>query len=381
MIKLTEKQKRGLKITIDRYKKGERYTCIAGYAGTGKSTLVSYIVKELNFDNNYDEIAYCCYTGKASLILQLKGLPATTAHRLLYKSKELPDGTFLHIPRLTPDNPNLKIVIVDEVSMLEKEMWSILMSWKGVYVICLGDPEQLPPLHEPNGILDNPHVFLDEIMRQALDNEIIKLSMDIREGKFIPNQYSGKDIQIAPKSYINEEILLSANQVICGKNKTRFDLNMYMRQAIWKNKYQDLPLQGDKIICLENYCEYDLINGEIGIINNKPKNKNLPYFENNIIQCNFKTDYSLTKNLNMDKNIFLTGEPTDYPYWIRLKFDKCNRPLKFDYGYAITCHKAQGSQWDNIIIYDEYLGDKEFHRRWLYTAVTRACKKLILFKQ
>ena len=182
MITLTNKQNQGLKIALNRYKNDEKYTCIAGYAGTGKSTLVQYIIKELNLKPW--EVEYCCYTGKAALVLSQKGCPAQTAHRLCYKSRELPDGTYIHYPRLAPENENLKVVVVDEVSMLEKEMWEILTSWN-IHIICLGDPEQLPPLHEPNNILDNPHIFLDEIVRQAKESEIIRLSMNIREGKDI----------------------------------------------------------------------------------------------------------------------------------------------------------------------------------------------------
>ena len=157
-----------------------------------------------------------------------------------------------------------------------------------------------------------------------------------------------------------------------------------MRQEIHGSKYKDTPLEGDKIICLENYCEYDLVNGEIGYIpKGEMKRGKFPLLGKkyeNIFKCGFITDYSEYKNLIMDPKTFLTGEPTDYPIWVKMKLDKCDRPLKFDYGYAITCHKAQGSQWNTVMVFDEYLGDKEFHRKWLYTAITRACKKLIIIK-
>lgn len=377
MINLTNKQNEGLKIALNRYKQGEKYTCIAGYAGTGKSTLVQYIIKELNI--NSWEVEYCCYTGKAALVLSQKGCPAQTAHRLLYRSKELPDGTFIHKPRLYPENPDLKIVVVDEVSMLEKEMWAILMSWN-VHVICLGDPEQLPPLHEHNGILDSPHIFLTEIVRQALDNEIIKLSMDIREGKYIPYVLNGKDVSIIPKSHVNESLLLNnIDQVICGKNVTRYNLNKFMRESIYGDKYQDLPLHNDKIICLKNYCEFGLVNGEIGNIINPKLHKGVKLIPNGYLSAGFTTDYSQYEKLKMDPNIYKGLESSITPQ-MRLKLDKCERPLEFDYGYAITCHKSQGSQWDNVAVFDEWLGDKDFHRRWLYTAVTRAVKNLIIFK-
>ena len=102
-IKLTKKQEEGLRLAIQRFKNNEKYTCIAGYAGSGKSTLVQYIIKELNIPEN--KIAYCCYTGRAACILKSKGCPgATTAHKLLYNTIELPDGTFQHTPKDKPDH-------------------------------------------------------------------------------------------------------------------------------------------------------------------------------------------------------------------------------------------------------------------------------------
>ena len=376
-IKLNEDQKKGLKLAVKRYYEGKKYTCIAGYAGTGKSTLVQHIIKEI-FPNPIDrleKVSYCCYTGKASLVLSQKGCPATTAHRLVYKSRELPNGTFIHYPRSYPENEDLKIIVIDEISMLEKEMWEIMLSW-GIYIICLGDPEQLPPLHESNGILDKPHIFLTEIMRQEEGSEIIDFSMLVREGKNLPYKYNGKEVSIISKKDLTQDLLLSVDQVICGKNITRRNLNAFMRKAIHKDKYLESPLNNDKIICLKNYCEFDLVNGEIGNII-KPKIIKDKYIKNGIIEAGFETGYSSYHKLRMDKQLFEIGESC-IDENIRRELEKCNRPLEFDYGYAITCHKAQGSQWDSILIYDEYLGDKENHRKWLYTGITRACKKVII---
>lgn len=373
-IKLTRKQEEGLKLAVKRYKSREPYTCIAGFAGTGKSTLVKYIIKELNISDRF--IAYVAYTGKASLVLQRKGCPgATTAHRLLYYSKELPDGTFIHTPREYPEN-KLKLIIVDEVSMLEKEQWEILMRW-GIPVIALGDPFQLPPIHEDNGVLAHPHVFLDQVMRQAQDSEIIRLSMDIRDGKSL-SLYKGKDIAVVSKQQITDPLLLKADQVLCGKNATRFDLNQRIRKAIWGDKYQIAPIEGDKIICLKNYWDRgNLTNGTIGTIGKiatldsrslKP-----------MMLANFESDigdkYTI---LNMDYKIFTEGKTTvNKDNW--KEFHREIRPMEFDYGYAITVHKSQGSEFDKVVLFNEYLGGyREHYLRWLYTGVTRASKKLIV---
>lgn len=134
---LTRKQEEGLKIAVERYHNNEPYTCIAGYAGTGKSTLVKFIISALNVYP--EDVCYVAYTGKAAKVLAEKGCPnAMTAHRLLYKSIPRDDGTFYHkIKR--PLDYRYKLIVVDEISMLPKEMWDLLLS-HNIYVICLGDP-------------------------------------------------------------------------------------------------------------------------------------------------------------------------------------------------------------------------------------------------
>lgn len=370
---LTRKQEEGLKLAVERYKNHKPYTCIGGYAGTGKSTLVNFIIDALDIPAEY--IAYCAYTGKASLILQQKGCPgATTAHKLLYHTKELPDGTFVHTPKKHPDDP-LKLIVVDEVSMLEKEQWNILMGWK-IPVICLGDPFQLPPIAEDNGVLQRPHIFLDEVMRQAQDSEIIRLSMDIRDGKYL-NCFKGKDVRVVPKDDISDKLLVSADMVLCGKNVTRFALNNRIRRTYWGDRYLDEPIDGDKCICLKNqWMVGDLVNGSIGTISNIIKDET-QYLKPRML-ADFDTDYGdWFTDLSMDYKLFVEGKPTvnkdnwkDYP--------KDIRPMEFDYAYATTVHKSQGSEYSKVVLFNEYLGDREQWRRWLYTGITRASKKLVV---
>ena len=374
VITLTRKQEEGLKLAVDRYKHKEPYTCIAGYAGSGKSTLVNFIIKALNIPE--DQIAYVAYTGKASLVLQQKGCPgATTAHRLLYHTKELPNGTFVHTPRKHLEKP-FKLIVVDEISMLEKEQWEILMKWK-IPVICLGDPFQLPPIAEDNGVLQHPHIFLDEIMRQAQDSEIIRLSMDIREGKYL-NYFKGKDVRIVPKDNIADKLLVTADMVLCGKNATRFSLNNRIRRAYWGDKYVDEPINGDKCICLKNqWAVGDLVNGSIGTISNIRKEDTF-YLKPKML-ANFDTDYNdWFVDLSMDYKIFTEGKPTVNQENWKL-YPKEIRPMEFDYAYAVTVHKAQGSEYKRVVLFNEYLGrDKEQWQRWLYTGLTRASEKLVI---
>lgn len=136
---LTNKQEEALRECLRRYRNGEQYTVISGYAGTGKSTLVEFIISALDLDKEL-EVAYCAFTGKAAQVLVSKGCPnATTAHNLLYNAKlNRKTGKYIFIPKIRLDS-NLKLVVVDEISMLPKNMWELLLS-HGIHVIACGDP-------------------------------------------------------------------------------------------------------------------------------------------------------------------------------------------------------------------------------------------------
>ena len=377
-MELTKGQEEGLKIACERYKSKQPYTIIAGYAGTGKTTLARYIVEALNIPE--DQVANIAYTGKASLVLKNKGLPnCMTAHKLLFHARELPDGTYEFKPRKFLEY-GFKLIIVDEISMLPEDMWLLLLS-HGIHIIALGDPEQLPPVDGVSTILDKPHVFLNEIVRQALDNPIIKLSMDIREGKSLV--YGGsKEVRIIPYSKVSKGLLLGADVVICGLNATRHTLNQRMRELKWGDAYQDNPMNGDKVICLRNQwntlsdTEDSLINGAIGVLGKVKFSQNQKLGTK--MTANFISESNGVFNkLNMDYKLITTGEPLINKNNFK-QFTKKERPMEFSFGYAITCHKSQGSEFDRVLVYDEPFGDEEQRRRWRYTAVTRAAKQLVV---
>ena len=396
-MELNDKQKQGLDIAVDRYKRKERYTVISGYAGTGKSTLVKFIVAALPNINPDEDVIYTSFTGKATQVLQKKGNKnVSTLHKLLFESIPKPDGTFFRKPvEFIP----YKIVIVDECSMVPKELLQRLIKYN-VHIICLGDPGQLPPINknEDNHLLDHPHVFLDEIMRQEAESEIINLTMDIRAGKPLV-RYQGKEVQVLNKDELTTGMLLWADQIICAKNETRIALNNQMRDLLGRSGG---PQDGDKVICLKNnwdiYSVNDnpLVNGTIGYLKDSFSTYiNLPRQitsdgqpkKLDILTANFisdtEEDYGI---LNMDKQLITTGVPgldwkTSYKMGRNWRFqDKI--PDQFTYGYAITCHKSQGSEWDNVLVIEEgFPFEKEEHKQWLYTAATRAAKKLVIIKK
>lgn len=397
-MELNEKQKQGLKIAVDRYKRGERCTIIAGYAGTGKSTLVKFIISALPNINPQTDVVYTSFTGKATQVLAKKGNKNTsTLHKLLFISHPRPDGTYTRIPVTTIP---YKIVVVDEISMVPKSLIQKLASYR-VHVIGLGDPFQLPPVNknEDNHLLDNPHIFLDEIMRQEEGNEIIDLSMKIRKGEPI-DYFKGKNIQIINKSELSTGMLQWADQILVATNETRKAINAQMRDLLG---HTGDPEDGDKIICYRNYWEDEcqggsaLVNGTIGTISNSYNSfVTIPGFLNKAnygvprqvatINCNFiEEDGEEYSNLIMDKNMILTGEKTlDWKTEYAVSQNKNFKhllPYEFTYGYAITCHRAQGSEWDKVLVIEEkFPFNKEEHARWLYTAVTRCADKLVLVR-
>ncbi len=390
-ITLTKKQALGLDIAVKRFYDNEKYTVISGYAGTGKSTLVKFIVQALPVDP--EDVVFATFTGKAAQVLISKGnTNAMTLHRLLYDSVPRADGTFYRRKRKFL---GYKIVIVDEVSMAPKEMMELLFSHHGVYVICLGDPFQLPPIDKnaDNHLLDSPHIFLDKVMRQAMDSDIIKLTMNIRDDVATPD-FKGKDAQILKQKDLTTGMLLWADQIICGTNKTRVQINNNMRQLLGRSED---PEDGDKVICLRNYWDYwadngdYLVNGTIGFLNNTYSSFNvLPSWYGGtvipIVQANFTSDSDADYgSLQMDKKEILIGEKTlDRKTEFKLSRSKKYLhlvPMDFTYGYCITCHKAQGSQWNKVLVIEEkFPFDKEEHARWLYTSCTRAIDKLVIIR-
>lgn len=375
---LTNGQEKGLKIAVERYKNKEPYTCIAGYAGVGKSTLVSHIIDALKI--NPQDVCYAAFTGKASLVLRTKGCEnSMTMHRLLYYSKELPDGTFEHKPRERLEYP-YKIIVVDEVSMVPIEMWDLLLSHH-IHVIALGDPFQLPPIDGESEILSHPHVFLDEIVRQAQDSEIIRLSMDIRNR--VPlMKHKGNEVCIVSKHQLNDAYYSGADQIIAAKNITRANINWKCRKIKFGSDVPDYPVEGEKVICIKNYWDVissqcdPLINGMIGELNNIQFKKNFLRYED-VMYSDFSIeDNNKFRGLLMDYKLFNEGKQTvNSENW--MNFKGMPKPLLFDYAYAITCHKSQGSEFNKVLVFDEYMKGTD-HARWLYTAATRAKQKLII---
>ena len=282
--------------------------------------------------------------------------------------------------------------------MAPKSMIDMLLSHR-VYVIFLGDPFQLPQINkdESHDILENAHIFLDEVMRQAAESEIIQISMKIRNGEPI-DFMKGKEVIIIPKSELVEGHLTWADQILCGTNATRENINRQMREIYG---FSGLPQDGEKMICLRNYwddCADNgdaLVNGTTGILRNPfetfrmiPNYIPINNHRMDVIQGDFVTsDGSTFNSVEMDKKFLIDGVKCITDGKILFRLGKLKNkigdivPREFAFGYAITTHKAQGSEWDKVLVIEEkFPFSKEEHARWLYTAVTRASERLVLVR-
>lgn len=347
-----------------------------GFAGSGKTTLAAHFAQQL--EGRGSTLA-ATFTGKAALVMRRKGFNCSTIHSLIYKPMEVPvldkagndtGETELSFELNHEDSPllNAKLLIVDEVSMVGKDLGEDLLSF-GKPILVLGDPGQLPPINGQGFFTaGKPDVMLTEIHRQAQDNPIIRMSMDIRQGKGVKNGNWGSSKVISKlELQKNERWLVEADQVLCGLNKTRVQRNLRMRELRYFSQLGQLPQPGEKLICLKNDRRRQLFNGGMWTLY-EPAKYNGEYLEMPVESLDFT---GLRTRVKVPLEWF-TGEEEKLPPAKRRRFDE------FTFGDCITVHKSQGSQWDNTLVINENYCFRESALQWLYTAVTRAAEQLTL---
>jgi len=368
-----------------------------GFAGTGKTTIIHVLIKALGA-----KVCSAAFTGKAALVMTRNGLPATTVHSLIYKPVFPDKEEVKHLRKLVKDAvegkkpkdeikelrqalkeaneinfvPNdesellrADLLVLDECSMIGDEMASDLLNFRKP-VLVLGDPGQLPPIQGAGALTNSaPNVLLEKIHRQAEDNPIIKMSMQARAGIPIPMSDMGKTRHMS-KFDLKPEAVLAADQILVGKNKTRFEWNMRIRTLLGlKGNY---PVPGDKLICLRNNAKKKLFNGLLCTV--VKEGDGYPTF----INYEILTEDEQTMHVDILRCHFdeyrAPGTVKAMQWWDKQDAEE------FDYGYAITVHKSQGSQWDNVLFYDDkfFVWDKANRKRWLYTGITRAAQTLLL---
>jgi exodeoxyribonuclease-5 len=332
-----------------------------GYAGTGKTTLVKHIAEGVD-----GKVLFAAFTGKAACVMRSKGCySASTIHSLIYKARESGEETPSF--ELWNDAPasKAKLIIIDECSMVDAELARDLMSF-GVPLLVLGDPAQLPPIHGGGFFTDaKPDAMLTEVHRQAQDDPIVRLSMEIRAGNPLTQGQYG-ETQVVRRDALDPKRVLDADQVLVGRNVTRRAYNARLRE---RRGFTDaLPMAGDKLVCLRNNRRKGLFNGGLWMVKESPKARR------QIIRMRLKPDEDLGERLikvSVRPECF-TGTIEEFDWPQRKAYDE------FDFGYVLTVHKAQGSQWDDVVLFDESDAFPDNRDRWLYTGVTRAAKRLTI---
>ena len=334
-----------------------------GFAGVGKTTLAKHIAEGAR-----GEALFAAFTGKAALVLRSKGCAgATTIHSLIYRADEGKEG----IPNflLNPDGAASRagLIVIDECSMVDEELGRDLLSF-GKPILVLGDPAQLPPVKGGGYFTEaEPDVMLTEIHRQAEDNPIIRLAETVRAGGEIPYGEYG-DARVIRRAELEAPMVLAADQVLVGMNRTRRLYNQRIRALLGKT--EPMPVVGDKLVCLRNDRTKGLINGGIWRV------EALGGMKKDFVRMTVRSEDEPSRavvKVAVHK-AFFEGTEGELAWMTRKDSDE------FDYGYALTVHKAQGSQWDDVMLFDESGAFREHRSRWLYTGVTRAARRLTIVR-
>lgn len=365
------------------------YLTLGGYAGTGKTTLIAYLRQALK---DYDEnvrVGFCAYTGKATRVLtdrlkhmktMMRGDSVSTIHGLIYTAEDITSNGVSRWVR--KEKLERDLIIVDEASMVDEAIWRDLLSFE-VPILAVGDHGQLPPVGSAFNLMQNPAVRLEHIFRQESESPIIEVATLARESGVIPVREFGPGVRKLDRSLPEtgeavQELLESWRPdllILCGYNATRVKLNAAIRGMRDRDMESARPQSGDVVVCLRNNREKRIYNGMIGrVVRMVPAGGE-------------------AGELWYEAEIELEGEDFGYAGYVwRGQFgaDTTVRDVPaspdgkrgdlWDFGYALTVHKAQGSQAERALVFEERFAraSEEEYRRWLYTAVTRAERELTI---
>ena len=333
-----------------------------GYAGTGKTTLAKTLASGCNY------VVFAAFTGKAALMMQRNGCGnASTIHSLIYAVNEDENGRISFTLDRESGAAHADLIVIDECSMVDDVIGKDLMSY-GKPILVLGDPAQLPPVGgEGFFTSDLPDFLLTEIHRQADENPIIHMAIELRNQRRLQIGSYGESSVVA-RGTLDGEYVASADQVLVGKNTTRQQFNSRLRRiAGFQSKMPEIT---DRLVCLKNDKNLGIFNGGLFRMQSAiPSHYDKTHIRMSVKSDDFPNARPVVVKVRRE---FFEGGASDIP-WQELRGTQ-----QFDFGYALTVHKAQGSQWDHVIVYDESGISRDEWWRWLYTAVTRAADRLTL---
>jgi len=325
-------------------------------------------------------VRVCAYTGKAVTVLLRKGIMgASTLHSFLYRAttQKLPNGETTIVFNPIPDMMfgDVSLVVVDEASMVNKEIYDLL-SAKHFKVIYIGDHFQLPPVKDTFNIMQNPDFKMETVLRQNEQNPIIMLATKARLGEPIPYGMFGESYHT---TNLREQDLVKFNEVITWTNKAKDALNDSIRRSLGYNANE--PTAGDKMIVKVNCKSKNLYNGQIVYIHQMPARSG-KFWKVRLFDELAHDDAfvmaSTDDTINCTASVHLPKEELDK---LRMEPQKGRGGIvHLDWGYAITCHASQGSSWKRVAIVDEkrHKHFDEFNR-WMYTAITRAEEMVAIY--
>ena len=314
--------------------------CLQGLAGTGKTTIMATLARRRR------DPTICAPTGKAAAVVARKtGVRAATLHRLLYTPQVGADGRLIgFMERFSPDELEGSVILVDEASMVGTRLGADLFRTGVEEAIAFGDPGQLPPVEE-QPFFTQADVTLHEIRRQAADSPIIRQAHAVRAGRDCASD--GTAFQVIGRHEATTRIGDWADVVLCWRNSTRHRMNQFIRARRHRHLLDVAdPEPGEPVMRLENHST-GIMNGEIFAV----------------------------RAFEPARGITLEDGPKGWiekPWfeWQHLDEPQPRKRPTFALGYAITTHKAQGSEWPHVLVLDEFTGADR--ARWLYTAITRA---------
>lgn len=407
-IELSKDQKEVFDFIIERVGNGRAVTSFGGFAGTGKTTLITKISSYLRKKMGFTKFGFVSFTGKAASVLKNKlefeslidndsykdGIDYVgTIHSLIYHpdkvySSELKKFIIKGWKKKSKSALGIyNLLIIDEASMLSDYILEDLKTY-GIPILAIGDHNQIPPVSKSqNNIIQNPDITLTKIHRQCENSPIIKLSKFVRENGYIPNNtiFDKNVFKIdwrsnQCKNIWNNINFDSSTVCLCAFNNSRVYLNHIIRERFgYENDY---PYPNERIICLKNDHKLGIMNGQmatliwsLGVDKTFMKlTLDVDGYEDNYIDC-----LSYLPTFNEPNNIIYDLELTGKEKRIiqENNFDNVNF---FDYGYCISTHKSQGSEFDRVILFEQRTNkwDDDYYAKWLYTAVTRAKTKLMV---
>jgi exodeoxyribonuclease-5 len=347
----------------------DAFFSISGYAGTGKTTVLKEIIKELEKKKLY--ALPCAFTGKAALRMRQKGVSdANTIHSSIYNYSKY-TNTY-HLRNAVEGD----YFLIDEASMISKDLWEDILTFC-LPIVLVGDGGQLEPVGDDPKLMRKADIVLDKIHRQAEKSEIIQFATSVRlknPKSFARNRYV-KDVILMRGSFSHDK-MHKADIIICGYNDTRIETNNEMRSFYG---YDGLLVPGEKIICLMNNQSKGFFNGQILTVSEILEDKEETLEVKVKDDLDNETTVLLWKAQFNNKKLLARGKKkvtqNGKERWVPL-IPKPDRYLFCDYGYCITCHKSQGSEWDKVLVIDEQCPKLWESARWRYTAITRAAKEL-----